>query len=72
MEISHVGGMLAADQCPHAITPRQKWQLRRNVLIYALAKDGFSQRVIADGFDLATGSVAEIVQVMRAADAARA
>lgn len=47
-------------------TPGRRWRWRRNVAIFVLNSAGFSQRWLADTFDLPRSRVAEIVKDMRA------
>jgi len=42
-------------------TTLQRWRFRRNLLIYLAYREGFSQHVLADAFDLTQGRVRCIV-----------
>jgi hypothetical protein len=40
----------------------KRWKFRRNAAIYVLNRNGFSQRVLADVFDLPRSRIATIVK----------
>jgi hypothetical protein len=47
-------------------TPGQRWRFRRNLVMYAAHRAGFSQRMLADVFDLPRSHVHEILGHMDA------
>lgn len=40
----------------------KRWKFRRNVVIYVAHRNGFSQRVLADVFDLPRSRIASIIK----------
>jgi hypothetical protein len=48
------------------MTVAQEWRFRRNLCIYAGHLQGFSQRMLADVFDLPRSRVAEILKATAA------
>ena len=46
----------------------KRWKFRRNAVIYVAHRDGFSQRVLADVFDLPRSRIASIVKEFRELD----
>jgi hypothetical protein len=47
------------------ITPGQRWKLRRDLVIFAAASQGFSLRLLADVFDLPHSRISAILKNMR-------
>jgi hypothetical protein len=47
---------------PANFTPGQRWRFRRNLVIYVAHRQGFSQVVLADVFDLPRSRIAEIIK----------
>lgn len=52
---------------PRKMTPGQRWKWRRNMVIAAASRQGFSQRLLADVFDLPRSRVGEIIAEMAGA-----
>lgn len=53
------------------MTPGQRWRFRRNLAIYQLSTAGWSQRMLADVFDLPRSRIATIVKEVHALGEAR-
>lgn len=51
---------------PPNASPGKRWKFRRNAVIYLAYRGGFSQRVLADVFDLPRSRIAAIVKEFRA------
>jgi hypothetical protein len=43
----------------------KRWKFRRNAVIYVAHREGFSQRVLADVFDLPRSRIATIIKEFR-------
>jgi hypothetical protein len=52
---------------PNASTGR-RWRFRRNLVIYVAYRQGLSQRLLADVFDLPRSRIAEIISEFRRYD----
>jgi hypothetical protein len=52
-------------------SPGKRWKFRRNAVIYLAYRGGFSQRVLADVFDLPRSRIATIVKEFQALALAR-
>jgi predicted transcriptional regulator len=48
-----------------ALTPLQRWRLRRNAVIAAARRGGASQTLIADAFDLSQPMVHHVLKSLR-------
>jgi hypothetical protein len=46
-------------------TVGQRWRFRRNLVIYVANRQGLSQRLLADVFDLPRSRIAEIISEFR-------
>ncbi len=46
-------------------SPGKRWKFRRNAVIYVAHREGFSQRVLADVFDLPRSRIASILKEFR-------
>jgi hypothetical protein len=55
---------------PPTATPLQQWRFRRDLVIYVAHKCGFSQRALADVFDLPNSRIYAIVRRLRQYDPA--
>ena len=59
---------------PHLLTQRagetvgKRWRFRRNLVIYVAFKNGFSQRVLSDVFDLPRSRIASIIKEVSVID----
>jgi hypothetical protein len=50
---------------PPGASAGKRWRFRRNLVIYVAHRSGFSQRFLADVFDLPRSRIAEIIQEFR-------
>ena len=57
-----------APPLPANASAGKRWRFRRNVVIYVAHRNGLSQRLLADVFDLPRSRIAEIVREFRAYD----
>jgi hypothetical protein len=48
--------------CP---SPGRRWRFRRDLVIFVAAREGFSQRVLAEVFDLPRSRVAAIIKAVK-------
>jgi hypothetical protein len=48
------------------VTPGKRWRFRRNAVIYLAHREGVSQRVLSDVFDMARSRIQAIVAEMAA------
>lgn len=51
---------------PQVSSAGQRWRFRRNLVIFGASQIGFSQRVLADVFDLPHSRIASIIKEFRA------
>lgn len=56
----------AAPPLPANASVGKRWRFRRNVVIYVAHRNGLSQRLLADVFDLPRSRIAAIIQEYRA------
>jgi len=59
------GEPLRAPPLPANASPLKRWMFRRNLVIYLAHRQGVSQRLLADVFDLPRSRVSTIVQEFR-------
>ncbi len=50
---------------PSNATVGMRWRFRRNMVIYVAHREGFSQRLLAEVFDLPRSRISEIIQEFR-------
>ena len=50
---------------PTRMSVGRRWRLRRNLVIYIAARNGVSQRMLADVFDLPRSRIATIIKELR-------
>ena len=55
---------------PHA-SDSKRWRFQRNLVIYVAHRDGLSQRLLADVFDLPRSRVSAIIKEFREYEADR-
>ena len=58
----------AAPPLPANASAGKRWRFRRNVVIYVAHRNGLSQRLLADVFDLPRSRIAEILREFRGYD----
>ena len=56
---------------PRRLSPYRRWVLRRNLAIYALHRQGWSQRTLADVFLLARSRIHSAIKALKAEDRER-
>jgi hypothetical protein len=54
-----------APPLPPNASPLKRWRFRRNLVIYLANRQGISQRLLADVFDLPRSRISAIVQEFR-------
>lgn len=59
------GGPTSVPPLPPDASAGKRWRFRRNVVIYVAHRDGLSQRLLADVFDLPRSRIAAIVNEFR-------
>ncbi len=70
----HVGKPRHEIGAPRLLTPPpgatvgKRWRFRRNLVIYVAFKNGFSQRVLADVFDLPRSRISAIIKEISVVD----
>ncbi len=61
------GEYLSIPALPPNASEGKRWKFRRNAVIFVAHRNGFSQRVLADVFDLPRSRIATIIKEFRAA-----
>ena len=56
------GGPASLPPLPPHASPGKRWRFRRNAVIYVAHRNGISQRLLADVFDLPRSRIAAIVK----------
>lgn len=57
---------------PARASAGRRWRFRRNLVIYIAHRQGLSQRLLADVFDLPRSRIGAIIQEFRAYESSRA
>ena len=61
----HVEGLAGFKVLPTESSPGRRWRFRRDLVIFIASRNGVSQRVLADVFDLPRSRIAVIVKEFR-------
>lgn len=65
---NEVNDLPAAPPLSPGSTPGRRWRFRRNLVIYVAHRQGLSQRLLAEVFDLPRSRIAEILAEFRRYD----
>ncbi len=62
IHVNHDAPIPEGPRLPPNASVGQRWRFRRNLAIYVLNQNGFSQRLLADIFDLPRSSIGTILK----------